>query len=193
MAYNTTTYLQLRNTTVNTIGWATDFAYNWNRIDLLGQHVAVQTAPGGVLSLRARLYDNSLVEAIRVTPATDGSLSIRIGRSGSNDRIIYAGSLAFDSITLANSRPGAYSSYSMKLRAGFENANDTLVTIDSQQGVEITMVLPTDWAHAKPWAGSLPQLELENSTTRNRQCLLKFTVKDNAGTTKDFVCPTYLL
>lgn len=189
----TTTYLRLRTVTPGNTNWYADLEANWNRIDLLGRHLAVQTAPGSAFSLRAQLYDNSLVEAIRVTPDQTGALTIQIGRNGSNDKIVYAGSLAFNTITISNSRPGTFAAYSLKLRAAFDNASDSIVYLDSQQNIETTISFPTDWAHAKPWTGSFPQLELENSTTRNRQCFLTFTVKDGAGTIKQYIVPTYLL
>ena len=192
MASSLSPYLRLKYPTTNTNNWSGELASNWNTIDTLGKHLKIQSSVGDSMALRVSTVSGSLVEALTVRPNSDGSLSIQLGRAGSNDKIVYAGSLAFNTITLANSRPGTFAAYSLKLRAAFDNSSDCIVSLDTQQNTEVILSFPTDWAHAKPWAGSMAQLELENSTTRNRQCLLTFTIKDNAGSTHTFAVPTYL-
>jgi len=194
MAYSgKTSYLGLRNILPGDQNWYADALYNNQRIDALGKHIQVQSSPGAPSAFRVQVSSGALVDAIKILPKADGSLDIQIGRSGTGDRLIFAGSLTYSSMTLINTAGGSYNQFAMKVSADFQNLHDSKLSFDTQQNRETKVSFPTGFASAKPWMGSAAQLELELDGTTARQTFLSFTAKDNAGTIRTFVVPAYLV
>lgn len=195
MAYSgTSNYLRLRYIKPGDTNWFGDAAYNLQVIDTLGMNFYPQNAPGAITAWRAVFTSGVVADAIRVIPQADGTLDIRLGRAGYQDRVIFAGvTSAYSVLGLTNSAPGVYSAYTLYVSSNYLAEQNASLVLDVQTNAETKMIIPADFANAKPWLGSAAQLELEGSDTPHRQAFLSFEVKDSLGISKTFVIPAYTL
>lgn len=82
MAYSsTTTYLGLKDITLNDESWLVDSRYNNQKLDVIGKHLRTQSSDGSSLALRYALTSGILVDVLSVT-SSGTALTVGIGRSG---------------------------------------------------------------------------------------------------------------
>ncbi len=195
MAFSgTSNYLKLRYIKPGDSNWFGDATYNLRVLDTLGMNFFPQNSPGAVTSWRAVFADGSIADAIRIIPNTDGHLDIYLGRSGYSDRVIFSGlTSVFSVLGLTNTAPGVYSQYTLYVTAKYLAEQNASLVFDVQNNAETTMVIPADFANAKPWLGSSMQLELEGGDSPQRQAFLQFQLKDPDGIPRTFVIPAYII
>lgn len=197
-----TNYLKLRNISLQSTQWFSDFNFNIAKLDTIGKHLRLQTGAGQSLAVRAELDDGTLAEVIRVVPDGD-AVSVYLGRTGRGDRVIIAATTLYTSIALTNQNP-AYTSYKLDLGATW--SDEDIGTGDDIQNVSLNvnprnnkvtiMEVPpaSTGAVDAAWTGSAMQLEIDRDTgAGTNKSYLKFTVSTDGGSTKNFLIPAYKL
>ena len=88
MSYSsTTTYLGLRDITLNDENWLADSRYNNQKIDVIAKHMRLQVSPGASLGIRYELASGTLVEAISVDASSGSVITLNVGRVGDTVKV----------------------------------------------------------------------------------------------------------
>jgi hypothetical protein len=192
-------YLGFRPISNQSQSWYRDITYNFERIDLLGKQLRLQTGPGTSTAYRCALASGDLAEVVRLVPGTGANVNnvqIFLGRPGTGDSLVINASSAFAQIQLSNSNAN-FLSYICTLRASWSaNMNpiqNTTVTVNPVNNLRTTIsVVPADTTLTdNPWLGSSTQLELDPSGITTGRKLLKFDVETLSSGVLSYVVAAY--